>query len=85
MLSTPPARTRPSVDDHLLCGRSDGHEAGSTLPVERHPRDRHGKARAQRRRAANRRLDTLLERCAHDDVVDLGGIDLRALNSCAIG
>ena len=69
-----------AVDDDLLGGGRDGHQPRGALAVDRHAGDGHRKARAKRGGAADGGLHALLQRGAHDDVVDLGRIDLRALD-----
>ena len=73
------------VDDHLLGGGGDRHQARGALAVDRHARHGDGKAGAQRGGAPDRRLHALLERGADDDVVDLGRVDARALDRGADG
>ena len=69
-----------AVDDDLLGGGGDRHQARRALAVDRHARHGDRQAGAQGGGAADRRLHALLERGADDDVVDLGRIDARALD-----
>ena len=71
------------VDDDLLGGGGDRHQARRALAVDRHAGDGDRQAGAQRRGAADGRLHALLERGAHDHVVHLGRVDLGALDGGA--
>ena len=69
-----------AVVDDLLRGRGDRHEARGALPVDRHAGDAGRKAGAQQRLAGDiAALRSLLQRGAHHHVVDLAGVDGRAL------
>ena len=74
-----------AVDDDLLGGRGDGHQARRALAVDGHAGDGDRQAGAQCGRAADGRLHALLERGADDAVVDLGGVDPGALDRGADG
>ena len=74
-----------AVDDDLLGGGGDGHQARRALAVDGHAGDGDGQAGAQRGGAADGRLDALLQRRADDHVVDLGRVDPGALDRGADG
>ena len=65
-----------AIDDDLLCGSRDGHESRGALAVHRLAGDGDGEPCTKRGRAADGRLHALLERSAHDDIVDFRRIDL---------
>src|SRR5204863_8309217 len=78
-----PARDndRHPVHDHALRGERDGLHARGTKAVDGHAGRRHREPRAQRRLARDvlaRRA--LRQRAAHDDVLDLAGLEARALD-----
>ena len=69
------------VDDHLLGGGGDRHQAGGALAVDGLGADRDRAAGAQRDLAADiAGLRALGEDAAPDDIVDLAGIDPGALD-----
>ncbi|SII95927.1 Uncharacterised protein [Mycobacteroides abscessus subsp. abscessus] len=69
------------VDDDLLRGGGDRHEARGALAVDGHAGDRDGQSRPQTRLTADvRRLAALLEGRADDDVINLGAFDTGAFD-----
>ncbi|MNX78585.1 hypothetical protein D3C86_1101850 [compost metagenome] len=77
-----PARDRDlhAIDDDLLGRRGDGHQARRALAVQRHARDRDREAGGQGRHAPDGLLHALRQGAAQQAVLDLGGIDARALD-----
>ena len=70
-----------AVDDDLLRGGGDRHQAGRALAVERHARDAGRQAGTEQCQAGDvAALDALLERGAHHDVLHLGAVDAGALD-----
>jgi hypothetical protein len=74
-----------AVDQDLLGGGCDGHEAGRTLPVHRHAGHSHGQTRAQCCRAPDRLLITLGQGAAQQAIVDFGKVELRTGHRCQDG
>jgi hypothetical protein len=72
--------------DDLLGRSGDRHQAGGALPIDRHASDRLRHASTQRGLTGNvEALRALLQRGAHDNVIDLGRIDAGALDGVGDG
>ncbi len=71
------------VDDDLLGGGRNRHQAGCALAIDRHACHGDRKPRSKRRGPPNRCLHALLQGSAHDDIVNFRRVDLRALDGGA--
>ncbi len=75
-----------AVGDDLLGGDRDRHQTRGALPVDRHAGDAGRKAGAQRALAGDVAAGrALLQRRAHHDVVDLGAVDMGAVQRLGDG
>ena len=74
-----------AVDNDLLGGGSDGHQARGTLAIEGHAGDPDAEPGAEGSGAADRCLDPLRQRTADDAILDVGGGDPGALDGGADG
>ncbi len=71
--------TAHTIVHDLLGGSCHRHQAGGALPIHGHTRGRHRQAGAQRDLARHVGAGgALLQRTAHDHVLDTGGIDTGA-------
>ena len=74
-----------AVRDHLLRRGGDGHQAGGALPIERHAGDAVRQPGAERALPGEiAALAALLQGGAHDDVLDLAGVELARCTAAAI-